>query len=409
MNRRKMLGGTSATLLAGFTAWPGQAQAQDRPNLLGYRRTNWSRDPFSFGSYSYVARGSRRSDHRRMSTPIAGKLYFAGEAANPERNSSVHAALESGRWIAEAVLNQGHQRIGIIGAGISGLSAAHILDSAGREVQVIEGRDRIGGRLHTDTSRGFTADLGASWLHGSDGNPLTEVTDQLGMRKVVFDNSSYVVRDRGRVVPDSDLPDWIEEVSAYDNRAGASRRSMNEWAYVFVDDYGGDEILFPDGYSQILDAFQGGYDVRLNDAVTALEYADQGVRVTSQSGQEAFDAVMVTVPLGVLKAGAIAFTPALPEETQRAIDRLGFGTLDKMYLQFDRVFWDEDAHNILTPFTDFEPGFYNNWVNLHAAFDKPVLLGFNGGPAALALSSEPDDTVVGNFERTILQAYGFET
>ena len=377
--------------------------------MIGYRRTNWSRDPFSFGSYSYIAKGARRRDHARLSRPVDDKLYFAGEAANPERNSSVHAALESGRWVAEAVLKQGHQRIGVIGAGISGLSAAQILDTAGREVQVIEGRDRIGGRLHTDMSQGFTADMGASWLHGADGNPLTEVTDQLGMRKAVFSNDSYIVRGRGRALSESETPNWLDEIAAYDNRAGTDRASMNEWAYVFADDYGGDEILFPDGYSQILDAFQGGYEVRLGEVVTAVDYTGAQVHVTAQGVEQDFDAVIVTVPLGVLKAGSIAFAPALPQETQSAIDRLGFGTLDKMYLQFDRVFWDADAHNILTPFTDFEPGYYNNWVNLYAAFGKPVLLGFNGGPAALALSSEPDETVVGNFERTILQAYGLET
>jgi len=37
-----------------------------------------------------------------------------------------------------------------------------------------------------------------------------------------------------------------------------------------------------------------------------VDYAVQGVRVTAQSGQEGFDAVIVTVPLGVLKAGTIA-------------------------------------------------------------------------------------------------------
>ena len=146
MNRREVLGGSSAALMAGFTTYPSQAQSSERPNLLGYRRTNWSRDPFSFGSYSYIAKGSRRRDHERLSQPIDDKLYFAGEAANPERNSSVHAALESGRSVAEIVRSQGHRRIGIVGAGIAGLSAAHILSMAGREVQVIEGRDRIGGR-----------------------------------------------------------------------------------------------------------------------------------------------------------------------------------------------------------------------------------------------------------------------
>ena len=51
---------------------------------------------------------------------------------------------------------------------------------------------------------------------------------------------------------------------------------------------------------------------------------------------------MVTIPLGVLKTGRIDFSPKLPAKHRRAIRLLGMGTLDKLYLRFDEVFWDED-------------------------------------------------------------------
>ena len=54
------------------------------------------------------------------------------------------------------------------------------------------------------------------------------------------------------------------------------------------------------------------------------------------------DRVIVTVPLGVLKAGTIAFDPPLPEEKQQAIERLGFGLLDKVVLKFDQPFWPDN-------------------------------------------------------------------
>jgi monoamine oxidase len=50
--------------------------------------------------------------------------------------------------------------------------------------------------------------------------------------------------------------------------------------------------------------------------------------------------VIVTVPLGVLKAGDIKFTPSLPDNKQYAIDRLGIGFYDKVYLEFETCFWD---------------------------------------------------------------------
>ncbi len=408
MERRDLMAGSAAAVLAGLTPWISRAQSAGQPNLLGYLRTNWSRDPFSYGTYSYLAQGSGRRHHRQLAKPIAEKVYFAGEASNPERNSSVHAALESGRLVAASLLENSVQKICIIGAGIAGLSAAHALDAAGRDVEVIEARDRIGGRVNTDTSLGFAADLGASWLHGSEGNPLTEVIDQLGMRRAISDES-WIVRANGSSLNDDEIPGWVNEVSNYNNRAGASKDAMNEWGYVFTSDYSGEELLFPDGYGQIFDAFDGGYDLALNTVVTNIDYSGTAVRVTTDSGTATFDAVIVTVPLGVLKAGSIAFTPALPSATQNAIDVLGYGTLDKIYLQFDEVFWDTEPHNIITPFNGFEQGFFNSWVNLYPTMGKPVLLCFNGGPAALALSTEPDEVVIARARQTILTAYGWPT
>ena len=92
--------------------------------------------------------------------------------------------------------------------------AAHSLSQAGRKVSVIEARDRIGGRIHTDYSSGFPCELGASWLHRADGNPLTEVTDDAGMRKVVT-NESWIARDQGRKLKNSELPDWIDDISNF--------------------------------------------------------------------------------------------------------------------------------------------------------------------------------------------------
>ena len=44
----------------------------------------------------------------------------------------------------------------------------------------------------------------------------------------------------------------------------------------------------------------------------------------------AAEAVLVTVPLGVLKQGSIAFQPPLPPRKQDAIARMGFGILNKV-------------------------------------------------------------------------------
>lgn len=63
----------------------------------------------------------------------------------------------------------------IVGAGVSGLACARMLRDAGLHVTILEGRNRIGGRVYTSRSFETRIDLGAAWLHGLEGNPLAEL------------------------------------------------------------------------------------------------------------------------------------------------------------------------------------------------------------------------------------------
>jgi len=60
------------------------------------------------------------------------------------------------------------KRITILGAGIAGLTTALHLAQAGLEVDVIEARDRIGGRIWTvhDDAVDAPIELGAEFVHG---------------------------------------------------------------------------------------------------------------------------------------------------------------------------------------------------------------------------------------------------
>jgi polyamine oxidase len=60
----------------------------------------------------------------------------------------------------------------VVGAVIAGLTAANALTGAGVECVVLEARERLGGRLHTADAGGLPADLGGSWIHTPEGNPL---------------------------------------------------------------------------------------------------------------------------------------------------------------------------------------------------------------------------------------------
>jgi len=62
--------------------------------------------------------------------------------------------------------------IGVIGAGMAGLRCSRVLARSGFKVTILEARDRIGGRVHQQSSGGYLVDMGPNWIHGTKGNPI---------------------------------------------------------------------------------------------------------------------------------------------------------------------------------------------------------------------------------------------
>ena len=103
------------------------------------------------------------------------------------------------------------------------------------------------------------------------------------------------------------------------------------------------------GYSCVPVTLSEGLDIRLNTAVRAVRYSTTGVEVYTASAKNTnlnapvykADAVLVTLPLGVLKSSAppsaVGFNPPLPDWKTQAIQRLGFGNLNKVFIFFGLV------------------------------------------------------------------------
>ncbi len=87
------------------------------------------------------------------------------------------------------------ERVVVVGAGMAGLAAGRRLADAGTEVTVLEARERIGGRMWTDMSLGVPIDLGAAWIHGTEGNPIIGLAADAGAATVETDFSDVVVYD----------------------------------------------------------------------------------------------------------------------------------------------------------------------------------------------------------------------
>jgi len=140
----------------------------------------------------------------------------------------------------------------------------------------------------------------------------------------------------------------------------------------------GGEVVFPGGYSQIVDVLAAGRDIRLDHPVAGIDHSGPTVVVTTESG-DTFEAdrVVVTVPLGVLKAGAISFNPALPAATRDAIAALDMGILNRTVLLFNEPFWDRDTEWI--GYAGEQPGQWSETLNLYPYLGRPVLAMFNPG------------------------------
>lgn len=68
----------------------------------------------------------------------------------------------------------------VIGAGAAGLTAANDLRRAGLSVAVLEARDRVGGRLWTDTIEGAMLEIGGQWI-SPDQQALIDTVAELGL------------------------------------------------------------------------------------------------------------------------------------------------------------------------------------------------------------------------------------
>ncbi|KAA3469516.1 polyamine oxidase 1 [Gossypium australe] len=96
----------------------------------------------------------------------------------------------------------------IIGAGVSGLSAAKVLAENGiGDLLILEASDRIGGRIRKEKFGDVSVELGAGWIAGVGGkesNPVWEIAAKLGLRTCFSDysNARYNIYDRsGKIFP----------------------------------------------------------------------------------------------------------------------------------------------------------------------------------------------------------------
>lgn len=354
-----------------------------------------------------------------------------------------------------------HSDVVVIGAGVSGLTAARLLTRSGLTVTVLEARDRIGGRLHSEHADGRVTDVGGSWIHGITASAVYEVAKAFGMPMTEFTVGSYQAGGRpiayygpgGERLSDAATASFIADVAAVDQRltevisaldAGHSyaeacgaavaavaadegwddqraqrvlehlhHRSEEQYGAdaVHLDAHGldddavdGDEVVFPQGYDQLAHGLAAGLDVRLVHVVTRVTWSESGVRVSTSRGDLTADRAVVTVPVGVLQSDNFRFDPPLPDPVASALAGLTMNAFEKVFLHFDEKFWDDGVYAIRRQ--GAAAAWWHSWYDLTGLDGTPTLLTFAAGSCAQEIRDWSDEQVTASVMKALREIYG---
>lgn len=273
----------------------------------------------------------------------------------------------------------------ILGAGVSGLTAAQALAHAGRRVAVIEARPRIGGRIDSIRAEGsgLPIELGAEFVHGRP-EELWRLISQAGAATFELDgemlnfadgqlkpsdrDEDFSILDKLPEEPDQSFADWIrqqpfppetvrsltsyvEGFNAADaNVIGTASLAQQQRAEKAIE---GDRIFrVKEGYAFLADALlrqvkKDGGELFLSTIADTVSWKRGFVQVHARNGERGEPLLLsgrqciVTLPLGVLQAGSVRFDP-VPEEQMRAAQRLAMGSVKKIIFVFRGRFWEAD-------------------------------------------------------------------
>lgn len=309
----------------------------------------------------------------------------------------------------------------VIGGGVSGITAANKLTQEGFQVTLFEGRERLGGRLWTDFSKfGYKVDLGGAWIHGKKGNPVFALAKSQNARMLKFDwedcayysndieIKSFEQSDQSYYEIGDSFMDFLESsgkglnknndkpiseiLDTYLNLKKLNKEKKNyllnyiaielegEYAsqierlsakfYETEGREGGDYLLI-DGYWSIFKDMVN-FSYHLNSTVIEVNQTETNPYIILSDGKmHRAEFILVTVPLGVLKSNKIKFNPPLSQKKQSVIDAIGFGTLEKIVVEFSMPFW---KNSLVLKFLENPISFLNLGINFHKICGKNTLI-----------------------------------
>jgi len=354
-------------------------------------------------------------------TVIDQRIVLAGEYTSADFPATVNGAYESGLRAARQLRQANRQisRVLVVGAGLAGLAAANALTSTGVDVVIWEARDRVGGRIKTDYSLGFPAELGAAWIHGLTGNPVANLVAQAasaGLSLAPTDYDDAVVHNNSTGQPDpaaftaaDQLSETVESIvrrkpgvddsvlaaltargwdPAAPNADFATSTEIVQEFGLDIDALGaqalwegkelrGGDAFVVGGFDQVPKMLARDLRVELSRPVDSVELSGAGVLVRGGGVTEQVDAVVIAVPLALLQFGSPQIS--LPAPTRAAIDQLATGDLEKVILRYPQKWWPDRQVLQVSGAPDQR---WTEWYDLSGMSGSPALVGFSGGAAA---------------------------
>jgi monoamine oxidase len=319
----------------------------------------------------------------------------------------------------------------IIGGGIAGLVAARHLTEAGLSVTLLEARDRLGGRIYTESTGEFLVELGAEFVHGrpdeilaiaaegatpivpvqgsfrrkingewADAGHLLERIDRLFAKLPAKepDESFQYYLDRSEEDDEVKLhaQQYVEGFHAADPSV-VSARSLRRDSEAEEAIKGDRQYRIGNGYQSLVQTVteridRTRCDILMNTAVHEIVWRPGQAIVRAGLTEYLAPRAIITLPLGVLKSGSVAFSPALPAK-QNAMSFLEMGPVVRVSLCFQEKFWERDLKmaDLSFLFTD-DPLFPTWWTSNPLPF--PVLTGWAAGPNAKAHTGHGKDEIV---------------
>ncbi len=333
-----------------------------------------------------------------------------------------------------------HYDIAVIGAGAAGLAAGLALQGSGKSVVVLEAHNRIGGRAYTDRATlGLPFDCGAHWLHAAKQNPFTAIAKKLGHRfKSDIDWSHHEFflrtgRTAGSRIANSADESFEAAFAAIDAAGKAGRdvaysdvinmddpwitltrriihqitshepedcSTLDSWRY---EEEGGDYPV-EDGYGALVAANAKGLPVTLSTPVESIDWSGPDVKLATPRGTITARAIILAVPVNVLIAGAIRFTPALPASLEQAFHDCPMGVSEKFAILLDRPI--DGIDHLYGDIIDAPP-FSSPPFNMHVnPFGRPLLVCHFGGNVGRDLERAGEDAMRTLAMENITAAFG---